>query len=256
VEVLRAVRQRKWWGTCALGVLVALAGAPHAHAATAASFVPDGYYIEYRASSDVNNDGRSDQVLIVRKRKAPIFNGTPDRVVLVLRQLAEGGFLPTGSGRRAAMCTTCARVLYDGKVPPVVLKAVSGGFTIAQSYIGDLATTYHQVLQFAGRGGGIRMITIRQRRVNTLTGDEVSHVYYLERGEHQRRTIQAGLPPSSWVTEQLPLRSVGLANVSYKDPLKYALYDREPKRTAAGGAPIRGAARGRPRRGRAAQRPR
>ncbi len=222
------MRQRRWRGTCGLGILVALAAAPHAHAATAASFVPDEYYIEHRVGSDVNNDGRSDQVLIARKRQPPVFNGTPDRIVLVLRRLAEGGYLPVASGRRAAMCTTCARVLHDEKVPPVVLRAVSGGFTIAQSYIGDLATVYHQVLEFAGRSGAVRMIAIRQRRVNTLTDDEVTHRYDLERGEHFWRTSTPG-QESSWVGEKLPLRSVGLTNVSYKNPLKYALHDIEPK---------------------------
>ena len=113
--------------------------------------------------------------------------------MLVLRRLADGGFLPTASGRKAAICTTCARILYDEQVPPVVLRAVSGGFTIAQSYIGDLAMVYHQVLEFAGRSGGVRMIAIRQRRVNTLSGAEVRHNYYLERGEHRWRTSTSGV---------------------------------------------------------------
>ena len=65
------MRRRSW--QVLGGLVLALGMTSPAHAISATSFVPDGYYIEQRAAVDIDHDGLTDHVYVARRQERPFW---------------------------------------------------------------------------------------------------------------------------------------------------------------------------------------
>ena len=192
------MRRRSWQVLGALGLALGIPSTAHAISAT--SFVPNGYYVEHQVSVDIDADGRTDHVYVVRRREAPLLNTTRDRRVLVIRALPNHSNLLIAEGRRAALCTGCGGAIWEGRAAQVTLTHAEHTFTIGQSF--GTTRIKAQKLTFGFVDGQVRMIRVAQTvdnhlidRVTRTATDLVTgavHVTYSIAGEPNVNTFGYG----------------------------------------------------------------
>ena len=142
-----------------------------AHAISATSFVPDGYYIEHRAAVDIDHDGLTDHVYVARRQERPFLDTTRDRRILVIRALPNHSNILIAQGRRAALCTGCGGAVYARRVAPVTLTHGARTFTIAQRWGTSRIKT--QRLTFGFRDRHVSLVKIDQ--TGRRSADEHRH---------------------------------------------------------------------------------
>lgn len=162
----------------ALGALALLAAPAAASAAgpPMSAFVPDGFRIEKRISTDLAGDRHADAVMVL-VRRAPAGASTEDppplaRRLVVLKARSDGGFVQIGEGRRALLCTRCGGALFGVDPTPVTVK-VRRRVVIAEQESGSRVLTF-QRLRFRAEGAlHVRLIGADVRTTDRLTGEIV-----------------------------------------------------------------------------------
>ena len=182
-----------------------------------AQFVPAGAVMEHAIAVDLDSDGVSDRVIIVRFPAATVTGGARDRQMIVLRGIAHDGvkrFIVIGTSRKALLCSTCGGEFWGDKNAPVSLHRSGHEFETSQKFGGTRVHT--QRLRYALRGGVVKLVKVHDHVQNTLTGNRVVSDTNLVTGEHQTTSIVPRLPDR---TVHIRIKPVPLADVWFRDPL-------------------------------------
>lgn len=205
------------------GVVAALAlsgGAATAAGPALADFVPPGFRIEKRISTDIGGDARKDAVLVLVRRapaNAPAAGPPPlARRLVILKARSDGGFVQIGEGRRVLLCTRCGGAFFGVARTPVTVK-VRRQVVIAEQEFGSRVLTF-QRFRFRSEGAlSVRLIGVDVRTTDRLTGLVVETSTNRLTGERiVTRTDAMGRP--TMVSSRVPVTPVYIEAVRYTDP--------------------------------------
>jgi hypothetical protein len=151
-----------------------------------AAFVPEGFRVEKRISTDLGGDRHADAVMVLAKRGpagAPAQGPPPlARRLVVLKARSDGGFVQIGEGRRVLLCTRCGGAFFGAQVTPVRV-VVRKRVVIAEQESGSRVLTF-QRLRFRAEGAlHVRLIGTDVRTTDRLTGEIVETSTDLLTGE-------------------------------------------------------------------------
>jgi hypothetical protein len=214
-------RVRRLLAPAGLAAALALAGGPAAAAGPAlADFVPAGFRIEKRITTDIGGDAHRDAVLVlVRRAPANAPPGDPPplaRRLVILKARSDGGFVQIGEGRRVLLCTRCGGAFFGVARTPVTVK-VRRKIVIAEQESGSRVITF-QRFRFRSEGAlSVRLIGVDVRATDRLTGIVVETSTNRLTGERivtrtdakGRRTVRSS---------RVPVKPVFIEAVRYTDP--------------------------------------
>ncbi len=88
-------------------------------------FVPSGYLVMAKASGDINQDGLSDMVLVLRN-KFEKFNGDTTRPLLILFGDGRGKYRFFARNDSVVLCFSCGGVHYSKHIRRLILTGDRG----------------------------------------------------------------------------------------------------------------------------------
>ncbi len=157
----------------AAAALLAAPAAAMAAGPPMSAFVPAGFRIEKRISTEIGGDRRADAVMVLVER-TPAGAPAQDppalaRRLVVLKARPDGGFVQIGEGRRALLCTRCGGAFFGTARTPVRV-VVRRRVVIAEQESGSRVLTF-QRMRFRAEGAlHVRLIGTDVRTTDRLTG--------------------------------------------------------------------------------------
>jgi len=175
------------------------------NSASAEGFVPDGWYLEKSVEGDLDKDGLSDLVLIIRQNDPKLViegNGNPRTIVVALKQ-AGGGYL------RIAQNDQIIPVAGGAMVDDPIDNASDSSLTIDKgvmrlniSFWASAGTwdTFNRTFSFRLKGVQLRLIGYDNHHVHRGSGalDIVIINYLTRRKKTETGSIEDDHVPEVW----------------------------------------------------------
>ena len=157
----------------AAAALLAAPAAAMAAGPPISAFVPEGFRVEKRISTDIGGDRKADAVMVL-VRRAPAGASAKDppplaRRLVVLKARSDGGFVQIGEGRRVLLCTRCGGAFFGVARTPVRV-VVRRRVVIAEQESGSRVLTFQRMRFRADGALHVRLIGVDVRTTDRLTG--------------------------------------------------------------------------------------